>query len=320
MRQSRKKRTYGKRTHSDKTSGCAIVIVILLILICFGFLYHPGNGNAGNGTAAATEKIQEWDVSEEKSAPSNRKAGVARRKRTKRALPAISAEELEIPLSTAARQEQVVRHTGYTVSYNKNLKIPNWVSYERTREEVQGTEKRSNRFTADPLVTGSMATNNDYKYSGYDKGHMAPAADMKWDREVMKESFYFSNVCPQHPQLNRKGWEDLENKVREWAMADSAIIIVCGPIVWDNPRTIGNKVAVPQQFFKVILSPFMEPVQAIGFLFNNEPSTGPLSAYAVSVDSIEHLTRLDFFSALPDDLENKIEAEADYLQWARSYE
>ena len=110
------------------------------------------------------------------------------------------------------------------------------------------------------MVTGLIATNADYTRSGYDKGHMAPAADMKWSPQAMEESFYFSNMCPQHPQLNRRGWKNLEEKIRDWAIADSAIIIICGPIVAKQPKTIGkNKVVVPQQFFKVVLSPFVKP-------------------------------------------------------------
>lgn len=100
-------------------------------------------------------------------------------------------------------------------------------------------------------MTGPIATNADYTRSGYDKGHMAPAADMKWSPEAMKESFYFSNMCPQHPQLNRRGWKNLEEKIRNWAIADSAIIIICGPIIEKQPKTIGkNKVVVPQCFSK----------------------------------------------------------------------
>lgn len=227
-----------------------------------------------------------------------------------------SSKELKIPTSLTPRQEQIIHHTGYTVSYNKDLKLPNWVSYELTRKETKGKEKRNDRFIADPLVTGSIATNADYTRSGYDKGHMAPAADMKWSSQAMKESFYFSNMCPQHPQLNRRGWKNLEEKIRDWAIADSAIVIICGPIVSKQPKTIGkNKVVVPQQFFKVILSPYVKPMRAIGFLFNNKQAVEPLSTYAVTIDSIERLTNMDFFASLPDDIENKIEAEANYFQW-----
>ena len=236
--------------------------------------------------------------------------------KTNTSLQVLSSKELAIPISMTPHQEQIIRHTGYTVSYNKELKLPNWVSYELTREETKGKEKRNNRFIADPLVKGIIATNADYARSGYDKGHMAPAADMKWSPQAMKESFYFSNMCPQHPQLNRRGWKNLEEKIRDWAIADSAIIIICGPIITKQPKTIGkNKVAVPQQYFKVILSPFVRPMRAIGFLFNNRQALEPLSTYAVTVDSIERLTNMDFFASLPDEIENKIEAEENYFQW-----
>lgn len=102
--------------------------------------------------------------------------------------------------------------------------------------KTQGNIKRNERFIADPVVKGGMANNSDYSRSGFDKGHMAPAADMKWSNEAMKESFYFSNVCPQHPELNRRKWKTLEDKVREWAVADSAILIICGPVTNKNLR------------------------------------------------------------------------------------
>ena len=139
---------------------------------------------------------------------------------------------------------------------------------------------------------------------------------MKWSPKAMKESFYFSNMCPQHPQLNRRGWKNLEEKIRDWAIADSAVIVICGPIIERESKTIGkNKVAVPERFFKVVLSPFVKPMRAIGFLFNNEQATDPLHSYVVTIDSIERLTHMDFFATLPDEIENKIEAEANYHQW-----
>ena len=165
-------------------------------------------------------------------------------------------------------------------------------------------------------MKGVIATNADYTRSGYDKGHMAPAADMKWSVTAMKESFYFSNMCPQHPELNRRKWKDLEEKIRDWAIADSAIIIICGPIVEDSVQKIGkNRVVVPQKFFKVILSPFVDNPRAIGFLFDNERSVEPLGTYVISVDSIETLTGMDFFAPLPDELEDSIEAKADIRLW-----
>ncbi|KAA6349331.1 Nuclease [termite gut metagenome] len=225
--------------------------------------------------------------------------------------------KLEIPQPLPSRQEQIILHTGYTVSYNEAWRLPNWVAYELTRSEIRGTEKRSNRFFVDPQIKGVSATNRDYLHSGYDKGHLAPAADMKWSRVAMEESFYFSNICPQHPQLNRRRWKDLEDKVRDWANADSAIVIVCGPLIAEkDTKTVGdNRIVVPQGFFKVILSPYVSPPQAIGFIFKNESALKPLQTFVVTVDSVEIITAMDFFSQLPDEMENTVESQFDASYW-----
>lgn len=286
-KKGKSRKLFKKKSRSNYKLGCIIILIVLIPILYGVYLYCQQIDNTKKKEPQANVSLQ---------------------------IP--SGKELEIPISLTPRQEQIIHHTGYTVSYNKDLKLPNWVSYELTRKETKGKEKRNDRFIADPLVTGSIATNADYTRSGYDKGHMAPAADMKWSPQAMKESFYFSNMCPQHPQLNRRGWKNLEEKIRDWAIADSAIIIICGPIVAKQPKTIGkNKVVVPQQFFKVVLSPFVNPMRAIGFLFNNEQAVEPLSTYVVTIDSIERLTNMDFFASLPDEIENKIEAEANYFQW-----
>ena len=281
-KKGKNRKLFKKKSHSNNRLGC-IIAIIVLIPIFFGVYLYCQQINIQKNNELQTDTSLQIPL----------------------------GKDLETPISLVPLQEQIIRHSGYTVSYNKDLKIPNWVSYELTREETKGKEKRGNRFIADPLVIGPIATNADYTRSGYDKGHMAPAADMKWSPEAMKESFYFSNMCPQHPQLNRRGWKNLEEKIRNWAIADSAIIIICGPIIEKHPKTIGkNKVVVPQKFFKVVLSPFAKPIRAIGFLFNNEQAVEPLSSYVVTVDSIESLTNMDFFAPLPDEIENKIEANA----------
>jgi DNA/RNA endonuclease G, NUC1 len=224
--------------------------------------------------------------------------------------------DLEIPESTTKRPEQIITHAGYTVSYNPEWHIPNWVSYELTRDETEGKLDRSDDFEVDPKVKGVCPSNEDYKRSGYDRGHMAPAADMKWNSTAMKECFYYSNMCPQKHSLNAGRWKTLEEKVRDWAQQDSAIVIVCGPIVDKGYSTIGNaRVAVPQRFFKVILAPFLKKPRAIGFIMKNEKEELPLSSYAVSVDRVEKITGLDFFSALPDDVENSIESSNSTYGW-----
>lgn len=286
-KKGKNRRLFKKKSRSNYKLGYIIVLIVLIPIIYGVYLYYQQTDRPQNNESQTNESLHFF-----------------------------FDNDLQTPISLIPRQEQIIHHTGYIVSYNKDLKLPNWVSYELTREETKGKEKRSNRFITDPLVKGLIATNADYARSGYDKGHMAPAADMKWSPQAMEASFYFSNICPQHPQLNRRGWKKLEEKIRDWAIADSAIIIICGPIITKQPKTIGkNKVAVPQQFFKVVLSPFAKPMRAIGFLFNNRQAVEPLSTYTVTIDSIERLTNMDFFAPLPDEIENKIEAEANYFQW-----
>lgn len=224
--------------------------------------------------------------------------------------------DLEIPAPLTGKEEQIIRHTGYTVSYNNTWRLPNWVAYELTREETKGNATRTEKFIIDPSVKGISATNKDYSRSGFDRGHMAPAGDMKWNSTAMKESFYFSNMCPQVPGLNRGRWKDLEEQIREWAVEDSALVIVCGPLVNKKHSTIGtNRVTVPHAFFKVILAPYVSSPRAIGFIFKNEKDNSPLRKYVVTVDSVESLTGIDFFPALPDDTEKRVEAQCAPSDW-----
>lgn len=225
-------------------------------------------------------------------------------------------KDLEIPARLYDREEQIIRHTGYTVSYNEALRLPNWVAYELTCEKTKGTVGRINRFLPDPQVNGICPDTRDYSNSGYDRGHMAPAADMKWDKKAMKESFFLSNICPQLHNLNAGDWKELEEKVRQWAQRDSVLLIVCGPIVKEKPKRIGvNKVAVPTAFYKVILSPAGKSPRAIGFIMEHKKGNRSLRSYAVSVDSVEFLTGIDFFPALPDEIEQKVEKEYVIRQW-----
>jgi len=224
--------------------------------------------------------------------------------------------DLEHPQFITQRPEQVINHAGYIVSYNPDYRVPNWISYELTEYEIKGHLKRTDKFVVDPDVKGVCATNEDYSHSGYDRGHMAPAADMKWNTRVMKECFYFSNMCPQKHSLNAGRWKTLEEKARDWAEQDSAIVIVCGPIVEKGYQTIGsNKVVIPQRFFKVILAPYLDYPKAIAFIMKNDKESLPLSSYAVSIDSVEKVTGMDFFSALPDDIENRIESTNSTSGW-----
>lgn len=220
-----------------------------------------------------------------------------------------------LPAKLHGRSEQIIRHSGYIVSYNPDWLIPNWVAYELTPDEAAGEVPRGKKFVPDPLVEGRSAVHRDYTNSGYDRGHMAPAADMKWDNEAMRESFYMTNICPQKHALNGGGWKRLEEKLRDWAMRDGALVIVTGPVMGDSMPTIGEGVAVPPGFFKVVLAPNAKPMRAIGFLYKNEGGQKVVERQAVSVDSVETVTGFDFFYNLPDDVENEIEKSSNYQLW-----
>lgn len=217
---------------------------------------------------------------------------------------------LEIPKTIKKREEIVIKHLGYTVSYNDFYKTPNWVAWELTRKETEGDEGRTNKFLPDPELPEPRVVTSDYTNSGYDRGHMAPAADMKWSKQAMKESFYMSNICPQNQKLNRDDWGDLEESCRKWADKYGTIYIACGPI-YDSksPKRIGkNRVAVPDRFFKVVLVYNRKNPMAMGFLFENKANHQNLKNYMVTVDKVEEETGLDFFPKVPDSIESRIES------------
>ena len=189
------------------------------------------------------------------------------------------------------------------------------MAWELLGSETQGEAKRHNRFWQDRDVDGCPTT-NDYRNSGYDRGHMCPAAEQKWSAEAMDDCFVMANMCPQDHSLNSGAWNTLENKERNWAVRDSAIVIVAGPIYnADDIKTIGNGVLVPSAFFKVLLAPYVEKPRAIAFVFPNMPSPGSMQNYVMTVDDVEKLTGYDFFSSLPDDIENEVESKASFREW-----
>ena len=222
-------------------------------------------------------------------------------------------QEVVIPEST---QSEMIDYTGFTVSFNSDKHQPNYVVWELTGEETDGEVPRRNKFLTDYRVKG-CASDADYRRSGYDRGHMAPAADMKWSQKAMEDCFYFTNICPQDKRLNSGAWGKLEAKCRQWAKKYGSLVIVCGPILTDEmPDAIGpGRVPVPQRFFKVVLARDANPPMAIGLIMNNGRVEGGMQQAAVTVDEVERVTGFDFFSALPDDIENKVESTCRFGKW-----
>ncbi len=221
---------------------------------------------------------------------------------------------LELPKTNP--RDEVIKHTGYTLSFNKTYRVANWVAYELTAAKTIPVVKRNNRFIPDPMLTSCTITNDDYKGTGYDKGHLAPAADMCYSDQTMVESFYLSNMAPQLPGFNRGIWKNLEEQVRRWAIGGKVVYVVTGTVLAKGLSTIGNdRITVPGYFYKVILD-YNEPeIKGIGFIMPNEGSQEPLQHFAVTIDSVEKLTGTDFFYQLPEEHEKLIESTINLGKW-----
>lgn len=215
--------------------------------------------------------------------------------------------------------DQVVDRIGYALGFSKKHKQPLWVMYRLTADEVQNVVvKRMDNFRFDENIDGGSATLEDYKGSGYDRGHLAPAADMRWSKEAMSDSFYMSNMSPQRPAFNRGVWSRLESFVRDASIREKSIVVVTGPLFDDEAEeivTIGtSKVRVPEFYYKVVYDE-TPPVKMIGFIIRNCRSASELYRYACSVDEVEEATGLDFFSALDEGLQIECEKELNLMDW-----
>jgi len=210
-----------------------------------------------------------------------------------------------LPSSTTG---QVIRHKYFSLSYNEKHEQAEWVAYMLTRHQVV-TNKKIKRpfFSKDPLVKTGSADYSSYKGSGYDKGHLCPAGDRNFDNDAFYETFYTSNISPQNHDFNSGIWNALEDKVRSWAVRRDTVFVITGGVLDDRLPSIGkrDKVSVPGYFYKIVFDP--EHTESISFLIPNAPSEYPIYKYTVTIDSIESITGIDFFPALPDSIEVEME-------------
>lgn len=221
-----------------------------------------------------------------------------------------------MPKPLVGISEQVIQKTSYIVSYNKDTKIPNWVAWHLTAEHTDGPVRRMSNFYEEESVARPRATLEDYRGSGWSRGHMCPAGDNKWSETAMYESFSLVNVCPQNANLNSGLWNSIEIDCRRWARQYGDIYIVCGPVFLNHEHeTIGaNNVFVPEAFFKVVLCLNGTP-KALGFICRNADGNRKRDLYYNSIDQVERITGYDFFPALPDELEDCIESVVDINLW-----
>ena len=246
---------------------------------------------------------------------------------------------LEIPILTTSIDEQILYRKGFTTSYNKKTRCPNWVAWHLTSEHSDGPYSRKGvpYYTEDGSVYGIGYVSADTQKGVYfmdleseeprqeltdwrlddnnlSHGHMCPAGDNKWDRAAINQSFLLTNMCPQDQSLNSGGWNKLEEKCRSWASKYGEIYIVAGPIFRGKPSRFLGHIAVPDAFFKVVLC-LSGKSKAIGFIYQNDSSSQSMNNKYCTVDHVEEITGFDFFSALPDDIENAVEASSDIKIW-----
>lgn len=230
---------------------------------------------------------------------------------------AAASGRLEIPAPSGGR---TVRHGAYVSSYDTRTLIPEWVAYELTADEAEGRRERGGiEFRMDPDLRGcTQAMREDYSGSGWTKGHMIPAADAAFDGTAMAETFYFTNICPQNQTLNAGDWQYLEKRVRNWANRYGSVWVATGPIVGTGRYgTIGERrVAVPDSFFKALLVRRKDgSYSAIAFVMDNDDERYLLKDCFMSINDLERLTGLDFFPALDDRIEEKVEGSVKLSDW-----
>ncbi len=221
-----------------------------------------------------------------------------------------------MPTSTTG---EVVLNPYYALSYAEDYEQAEWVAYALTEERLRMPwVERTDNFMPDTKITRASASPDDYRHSGYDRGHLVPAADMAFSEEAMASTFLMSNISPQSRNFNKGIWRELEELTRDWAKKNEALYVVTGPVLTEEPKAyIGpNEVAVPTAYFKVLLD-YTEPqIKGIGFILPNEVSYESLFKYAVTIDEVERQTGLDFFpNLLSNSEERAIESQVNIDLW-----
>ncbi len=221
-----------------------------------------------------------------------------------------------LPTSTTG---EIIQHKYFALSYLEKYEIAEWVAWELTADRLnQEWVERSDNFRPDSKVPSGSSVPDDYRNTRFDRGHLAPAADMAFSEEAMSETFYLSNIAPQDPAFNKGVWRELEELTRDWAKRFKHLYVVTGP-VFNAPVKfwIGeNQVAVAPAFYRVLLDINEPEKKAIAFIVPNELSTEPIENYATNIDEVETLTGIDFFPNLMEkSLEEQLESSFDMSLW-----
>ena len=218
----------------------------------------------------------------------------------------------------ASTVDTILSYSGFDLGYNEQYEQAAWVAYVLSREEIEsGNIERTDNFRPDTAIASGSATLADYRGSGFDRGHLAPAGDMQWAPEAMSESFLMSNMSPQLPAFNRGVWLRLETEVRNWALEKDSIYVITGPVLAPIDSFIGeNQVGIPQHYYKVLVDLSPPDHSLIAFLLPHSGSSDALIQFAITVDSLEQVTGYDFFAGAPEqDVVEWLEKQLDLNSW-----
>jgi endonuclease G len=222
---------------------------------------------------------------------------------------------------TLPKDAWLIKHNAFYSAYSTQHKQPYWVAHIVPKDILYGSYTRNDGFFLDSLFLNT-ADSTDYWGSGYDRGHLAPAADFRWHKDAIKESFYYTNIAPQNKAFNRGAWAKLETLVREFTIDANEVYIVSGSVLHQKLPKIPQgsyQVSVPKYFYKIVYDIYPPSYKAIAFIMPNQDINFDLQKYIVSVDSIEALTGFDFMNILPDSIEHKIEIKSNIYDWDKNY-
>ena len=215
-------------------------------------------------------------------------------------------------------KNQILHYSKFSLSYNENAEQADWVEYRLYPNSININVERRNNFRNDLKIRTSSASLEDYKGSGYDRGHLAPAKSMSFNEESMSESFLMSNMSPQLPSFNRGIWKKLEGQVRDWIAISDSLYVVTGPVLDTSLATIGvNKVLIPKAYYKAILRFYEGEVNGIGFLLKHEKSSRKVTDFKTSIDYIEKITGLNFFNLLDSVQQQKVESNNSFKDFLK---
>jgi len=235
-----------------------------------------------------------------------------------------------ISITIPEGNQKFIKHKAMIISYNEEHEQANWVAHKINKKIINGNISRSNNFRRDPLISTGSSEEADYflksklnsgKYTydgyGYDRGHLAPSADFKWSFNALSESYFYSNMSPQLPEFNRKGWAQIEGFLRAYVYNNEVdLYVVTGPIFNTNVKKqlrSKNNLSIPDYFFKYAIDMVNE--KAIGFLVPHQKLQEPIEAYMVTIDSIELVTKINFNYQMENELETDLESQLIIKDW-----